>query len=103
MYKLEVLSLAKDDIYNIISYISKNLKNITAAKKLIKNFEESAKSIMDYPYGIPVYQAMGKLENEYRCIKVKNFLMFYTINEKEKTIIIVRIVYRKMNMKEVLK
>lgn len=32
MYKLEVLSLAKDDIYNIISYISKNLKNITAAK-----------------------------------------------------------------------
>ncbi len=34
MYKIEVLPVAKKDIDDIIFYISHNLKNITASKKL---------------------------------------------------------------------
>ena len=37
MYKIEFLPLAKKDIDDIIYYISHNLKNITASKK-IKGF-----------------------------------------------------------------
>ena len=34
MYKIEFLPLAKKDIDDIIYYISHNLKNITASKKI---------------------------------------------------------------------
>lgn len=37
MYKLEFLPIAKKDIENIVYYISNNLKNTSAARKLSKD------------------------------------------------------------------
>ncbi len=102
MYKLEFLPIAKKDIDDIIYYISHNLKNITASKKLRDLFMNSLDYIIEFPYGSAVYQLGSKLKNEYRSYKVKNFLMFYTINEQEKIITIVRVLYEKMNINAIL-
>ena len=51
MYKIEFLSIAKEDIYNIIYYIHYNLKNITASKKLRDLFIDSLNNIIEFPYG----------------------------------------------------
>ena len=102
MYKLEFLPIAKKDIDDIIYYIYNNLKNKTAAINLSKDFIKAANSIIDFPYGLAEYKPFSKLKYTYRCIKIKNFLMFYTINEKDKTIIIVRILYSKMNINKIL-
>lgn len=90
------------DIDDIVYYISNNLKNISAAKKLVNAFIENTNTILNFPYGSPVYNPIGILNNEYRKIKVKNFLMFYTINEKEKTITIVRVLYQNMDISKIL-
>ena len=89
MYKLEFLPIAKKDMDDIIYYISNKLKNQTAAKELANSLIKGAKSILEFPYGLTVYKTVRKLENEYRSVTIKNFLMFYTINEKEKVITIV--------------
>ena len=102
MYKLNILPIAKNDMDNIVYYIANDLKNISAARKLSKKFIECAKSILDFPYGLPAYTFSYKLENEYRCIKINNFLMFYTINEEMKVITIVRVLYKKMDIKNIL-
>lgn len=102
MYKLEFLPVAKKDIDKIIYYISNNLKNKSAARKLAKSFIKGANNILKFPYGISVYNQSRKLKNEYRCYKVNNFLMFYTINEKEQIITIVRVLYSKMNISSIL-
>ena len=102
MYKLEFLPIAKKDIDDIIYYISENLKNRTAVINLSKEFIKGANSILDFPYGLSEYKPKHKLKNVYRSIKVKNFLMFYTINEKDKIITIVRVLYQKMDINSIL-
>ena len=102
MYKLEILPIAKKDMDDIIYYISNNLKNLSAARDLAKSFMDGANKILNFPYGLSIYNSILKLENEYRSIKVKNFLMFYTIDEKNKTITIVRVLYNKMDINSIL-
>ena len=102
MYKLEFLPIAKKDIDDIVYYITNNLKNRTAAINLFKDFIKGASSILNLPYGLSEYKSKHKLKNIYRCIKIKNYLMFYTINEKEKIITIVRVLYKKMNINSML-
>ena len=50
MYKLEFLPIAKNDIDNIIYYISINLGNKTAAVNLSKKFIDGANGILFFPY-----------------------------------------------------
>ena len=102
MYKIEFLPIAKKDIDDIIYYISHNLKNITASKKIRDLFISSFEKILDFPYGCSVYKPLGTLNNEYRNYKVKNFLIFYTINDKNNIITITRILYQKMNISNIL-
>ena len=102
MYKLEYLPIAKKDIDKIIYYISNDLNNQSAAKKMAKCFIDSSNKILEFPYGLSTYNPIKTLKNEYRCFKIKNYLMFYTINEKSKTITIARVLYKKMNIKNIL-
>lgn len=102
MYKLEILPIAKNDMDNIIYYISNHLQNPTAAKKIAQEFVNQARSITEFPYQFSVYRPVGPLKYEYRNIKVKNFLMFYIINEENKIITIVRILYQKRNISKIL-
>lgn len=78
------------------------MKNTSAAKKLAINFINGANSILEFPYSLSIYSQIKKLENEYRSLKIKGFLMFYTINEKEKIITIVRFLYQKMDIDNIL-
>ena len=102
MYKLEFLPIAKKDMDDIIYYISNNLKNRTAAINLSNNFIKGANSILEFPYGSSVYRTSKKLKQEYRCFKIKNFLMFYNVNEKDSVITIVRVLYQKMDINNIL-
>lgn len=102
MYQVEFLPIAKKDIDDILYYISNNLKNISAAKNLSECFKKEVNNIVVFPYGVAIYKTIRKTKNEYRCILVKNFLMFYVMDEKEKTIIIVRVLYQKMNISNIL-
>ena len=102
MYKIEFLPLAKKDIDDIIYYISHNLKNITVSKKLRDLFMQSLDNIIEFPYGSSIYQSVGTLKYEYRSYRVKNFLMFYIVNEKQKLITIIRVLYQKMDINNIL-
>lgn len=101
-YKLEILPVAKKDIDDIIHYISNTLKNKTAAANLSINFIKSLNNITAFPYGIPEYTPTSKLTYTYRSAKVKKFLLFYTIDEKSKTITVARGLYQKMNVNKIL-
>lgn len=102
MYKLEFLPIAKKDIDNIIYYISNKLQNPTASSKLAIKLIKGANSILTFPYGAAIYKTKNELKYEYRSIKINNFLMFYTIDEDSKIVTIVRVIYEKMNINNIL-
>ena len=102
MYNLEFLPIAKKDMDDIIFYISNNLKNNTAAAKTAQNFIKEANQILEMPYSYPIYQTKGKLKQMYRSKIIDNFIMFYTINEENKIITIIRVLYQKRDISNIL-
>lgn len=58
--------------------------------------------IVVFPYGNSIYSTKHKLNNEYRKIKVKKYLIFYTINEENKIITIMRILHEKLDINNIL-
>ena len=63
---------------------------------------QSLDNIIEFPYGSSIYQSVGILKYEYRSYRVKIFLMFYIVNEKQKLITIVRVLYQKMDINNIL-
>ena len=95
MYKLEVLPVAKEDMVEIVRYISKDLKNPAAANNLSDALFAAMESVTEFPYANPGYVPIRPLRFEYRKMMVKNYLMLYRVDEQKKTITISRVIYAK--------
>ena len=102
MYNLEYLPAALRDMAEIAEYISKELKNPQSAVRLAEKFIEKAETLRTFPYGNQVYQPIRPLKYEYRKIIVDHYLMFYTVDEKSKTITIMRVIYARRNYEDIL-
>lgn len=95
MYKLEYLPSAVKDMTEIVRYIIYELNNPTAADNLAVEFIKSADRLKNFPYSNQVYTPIRSLKNEYRKCIVNNYIMFYSVNESQKTVIIYRVIYGK--------
>lgn len=102
MYDLEYQSAARQDMINIVTYISKTLSNPMAAQRLADEFIDEAEKIRDFPYSMPVYHPLKALKYEYRKLFVGSYIMFYRVDENKKLITIARVIYAKRNYNKVL-
>ncbi|MCL2565299.1 MAG: type II toxin-antitoxin system RelE/ParE family toxin [Defluviitaleaceae bacterium] len=93
MYKLEYLDLAKQDMVEIASYISRELNNPQSAEKLADEMIKAAENLVKFPYSNRVHLISAPLKQEYRRLIVKNYIMLYCIDEKEKKVTIARVIY----------
>lgn len=101
MHRLKYLPLAKRDLENIISYIVDTLKAPKAAMDLVDALDNSIFRLQQFPYACMVYQPIEPLEAEYRVLPIENYLVFYVVTEQE--VEIHRIVYAKMDIKNILR
>jgi plasmid stabilization system protein ParE len=101
-YKINYLPIARTDLIEIIDYISNHLKAPRAAINLIEEFNKSILRLQEFPYSCKVYNSKVKtLENEYRVLQVKNYMVFYIIKKNE--VEIYRVIYSKMDIDKILK
>lgn len=101
MYKLRYLSVALEDLRNIADYITSTLKAPKAAMDLLDAFDESISRLEQFPFSCKVYPPSKELENEYRILPVKNYLVFYVV--KEQVVEIHRILFAKMDITKQLR
>jgi addiction module RelE/StbE family toxin len=102
MYSVEYLPKAMQDMTEIVNYIGHELDNAEAAEKLAVELIESADRLIDFPYANPVYHAKKPLKQEYRKLKVHNYIMFYRVDELEKRITIARVIYSRRDYENML-
>lgn len=102
MYKLEYLPVAQQDLIDIVRYISQKLQNPDAAERLAVEMVEAAEKILDFPYANSAYQPIRPLKHEYRKVLVQNYLIFYWIDEKTKTVTVARVMHAKMDHERLL-
>ena len=93
MYRLTFLPIARQDMTDIVRYISHELFNPMAADALAGEMIEAAERLCDFPHINAIHQTIKPLKHEYRKLLVKNYIMFYWVDEKENLITIARVLY----------
>ncbi len=102
MYKLEYLPVARQDMIEIVRYISQELQNPTAADKLAMELIEAGDGIPRFPYANPAYIPIRLLKHEYRKLLVRNYVMFYWVDEGKRLVTVARVVYARREYERLL-
>lgn len=103
MYEIVYLLIAKQDITDIILYISDQLNAPKAAMDLLDAFDHSISLLSEFPYAHKIYRPLRALEEEYRMLPVKNYAVLYTVREQEKVVEIHRVIYARMDLTKLSK
>lgn len=92
-YNVRLLPLAAKDLTEIHDYISDTLLNPSAAIKQIDAFKEAMENLRSMPkIGARVLDEELQ-DRDIRKYMVKNYIVFYIINESESSVVIIRILH----------
>ena len=103
MYKLRFSKLYKRDVDSSYNYIKNKLEAPKAADNLIREIMESLNKIKENPNIRPLVQDKYLASLGYRLINVKNYIIFYIIDNDNKHIKIIRFLYNKRNWINILR
>lgn len=99
-YKLRYLPLFRQDLSEILSYITFTLQNPAAAEELLNSVEAAILERSTCAEAFEVYQSKKKRANLYYRIYVKNYTVFYIVTDG--VMEIHRILYNKRNAGDIL-
>lgn len=87
MYKLFFTKSFKDDVKQSVNYIKHTLQAPVAAERLKAEIKKTYKIIKSTPFVYPVVPNDYLAAMGFRFTMVKNYMMFYIIDEKQINII----------------
>ncbi len=99
IYKLVIHKRAAIEAKNIAIYIRDILCNPQAAKNFVRAMEEEKPNISQRPNSYPYRIINGKV---YRFAVIKKYLMFFQVDENNKTVYIKSIMYGRRNYQKQL-
>ena len=102
-YSVNITDIAEEDILVTVRYIANELKNSIAANALLDEIERYEKILEETPNIYPFVNDEYLAEKGLKYVAIKNFLMFYTIDEKDKTVTVIRFLYRRRDWKKILR
>jgi len=94
-YNVELTEVAENDLMEIVRHITFQLSTPGSALDLVGKFEEALKSLSISPERCPLVADQRLSQLGYRKLIVKNFIVFFSINEKERIVDVERILYAK--------
>lgn len=101
-YTIDITSKFEDDINAVIDYFLHTLYNSAAAERLINKAEKTILQIGENPLLFPLYHDEKIAEKGYRYTVISNYLIFYSVDESEKIIHILRFIYGGRNVSDIL-
>ena len=101
-YRVEVSEPAENDLREIIRYISLQLSAPATALKMLDSIESAIAKLSGMPKGHPLVNDDRLSQMGYRELIVKNYIVFYTINETEKVIDVERILHTRRDWLSIL-
>ena len=92
-YKVVILPEAQEDIRKIVHYIARSLSAPQAAVNLSKAFQREIRSLSRMPKRFAVIDAPPWKEAGIRRFTVKNYYVYYLIDEEQMTVKIISVIY----------
>ena len=102
MYKIINTASFERDLDSIMDYLINSLQTKNAAVRLLERTEEIVSHISENPYMFPLYYDKEIAERGYHFAVIGNYLLFYTISEEKRTVILSRLLYGRRNIPEQL-
>ena len=101
-YKTFLTRKAYNDLRGIYKYIREELQNNSAAISIIDDIEEKIRLLEDFPLTGTFVQDTGLLAKGYRKLIINNYIALYTVNDQNKEVHIIRIIYGKRDYQELI-
>lgn len=92
-YKIVFTSDCIREMDYIYNYITINLYAQKSAKELMNNVEQAIENLKTMPKIYMTIKRCPELELEYRRIIIGNYVIVYTVSEKERIIYVVHMYY----------
>ena len=102
MYKVVPSERARKDILDIIGYITSELDSPEAARKLLIALYKEMNSLDTMPKRFAFVSDERLAQMGIRSIPVKNYIIFYTVDEQKKSVTIIRVMYSKRDWANLL-
>lgn len=102
-YIVEISETAEQDLENIISYLRYDLAEDIIADKYKILFKQKIKKLEDIAGSMPILDEELTGHKNIRKINVRNYVVFYIIEEKTNKAIVVRIGHTFMDWEKYLK
>jgi len=101
-YRVDVSEPAEKDLRDIVRYISAQLSAPMTALKMMDTVEEAIMGLVVMPPKCSLVTDERLATIGYRKLFVKNYIVFFTIDEKSKIVDVDRILYAKREWHHIL-
>ena len=95
--------IAKDDLDKILNYIANDLCNQIAAKDFYKNVKDKIDYVCNFPESCPLVENEFLKRRDIRKVVINNYIMYYSYSKEQSTIFVLRIIYGKRELTDILK
>lgn len=102
-YNYILTELALEDLDGILQYISEDLSNKQAAQNFGRKVFETIDTIREFPKSGMFVDNEFVSDKTVRKVQIDNYLLYYNVVDSQNMLYVLRIVYAKRNLDEILK
>lgn len=102
-YKIKITPQAREQLLEILSYVSNTLQEPVVAEGLLNKLQESILSLEIMPKRISLVDEEPWKSHGVHKMPVKNFIVYFWINEELKEVHIIAVVYGRRDQLEQLR
>ena len=97
-YQLRYTQLARDDMLEILVYISEDLDAPRSAERILAKIESDLDRLRDNPYSAPIARDNYLSSQGFRVLVSGKYLALHKVNDITKEVVVYRVVYGKRNL-----
>ena len=101
-YRVDVSEPAENDLRDIVRYIASQLSAPVSALHMMELLEEAMAGLSDMPQRCPLVADERLSQMGYRKLPVKNYIVSFSIDEKNKVVDVERILYGRRDWLRIL-
>jgi plasmid stabilization system protein ParE len=102
MYSIEISEPAENDLRDIILYISSQLSAPMTVMTMVDTIEEALLGLSEMPQKSPAVRDDRLVSMGYRKLLIKNYVVFFTIDEQSQVVNLERILYARRDWLRIL-
>ncbi len=102
-FKIKITVQAKIQMFEIFTYIRDTLKAPMSANRLLDEVEKNILSLNSMPKRVALINEEPWHSHGIHKMPVKNFNIYFTVNEKQKEVSVIAVIYGRRDQLEQLK